>query len=64
MVSHTFDQERSSDDLKSRIHLSQDMGDLTNALTDRMQKLEENVISEQEHSLKLLDTILRNGKSS
>ena len=39
----------------------QEMGDQAGALADRMQKLEENVISEQEHSLKLLDTILRKG---
>ena len=44
--------------LESRL---QDMGDQASALTERMQKLEENVISEQEHSLKLLDTILRKG---
>ena len=63
------EQERAYTELEVNRHIDtsriesrlQEMGDQAGALADRMQKLEENVISEQEHSLKLLDTILRKG---
>ena len=44
--------------LESRM---EEVGGKVAAFSERMEKLEENVISEQEHSLRLLDTILQRG---